>query len=149
VAESPVGKAVDVIVIRKGEEQTVAVTLGRLEDSQDAAEEETETPEAAPAENVSVLGMTIAEIDEETRAGFEIAQDVTGVVITEVEQGSAAQERGVSAGDVIVEIAQETVATPKDVLDRIAALKDQGRRNALLMLSSASGELRFVTLRMD
>lgn len=149
VAESPVGKAVDVVVIRKGEEQTVAVTLGRLEDSQNAVEEETETPEAAPAENVSVLGMTIAEIDEETRAGFEIAPDVTGVVITEVEQGSAAQERGVNAGDVIVEIAQETVATPKDVLDRIAALKDQGRRNALLMLSSASGELRFVTLRMD
>jgi serine protease Do len=150
VAESPVGKAVDVIVIRKGEEQTVAVTLGRLEDSQEATEEATETPEeAAPAASVAVLGMTVAELDEETRAGFEISPDVSGVVITEVEQGSAAQERGVSAGDVIVEIAQEAVSAPQDVVDRIAALKEQGRRNALLMLSSASGELRFVTLRMD
>jgi serine protease Do len=35
------------------------------------------------------------------------------------------------------------------VLDRIAALKEQGRKNALLMLSSKTGELRFVTLRMD
>ena len=47
------------------------------------------------------------------------------------------------------EIAQETVAMPKDVLDRIAALKEQGRKNALLMLASKTGELRFVTIRMD
>src|SRR4030095_1376551 len=33
VAESPVGKEVDVVVVRKGKEQTVKVTLGRLEDS--------------------------------------------------------------------------------------------------------------------
>jgi serine protease Do len=32
VAESPVGKAVDVVIVRKGVEQTVKVTLGRLED---------------------------------------------------------------------------------------------------------------------
>ena len=39
--------------------------------------------------------------------------------------------------------------TPKDVLDRIKGLKDQGRKNALLMLASKTGELRFVTIRMD
>src|SRR5690606_17105601 len=32
VAESPVGKEVEVRIIRRGEEQTVRVTLGRLED---------------------------------------------------------------------------------------------------------------------
>ena len=51
--------------------------------------------------------------------------------------------------DVITEIAQESVATPKDVMDRIGALKEQGRKNALLMLASKTGELRFVTIRMD
>ena len=54
-----------------------------------------------------------------------------------------------AAGDVITEIAQESVSSPKEVMDRIAALKSQGRRNALLMLSSQGGELRFVTIRMD
>ncbi len=70
-------------------------------------------------------------------------------VITDVAPNSAAAERGVVAGDVITEIAQESVSTPKDVLDRIAALKEQGRKNALLMLASKTGELRFVTIRMD
>ena len=37
VAESPVGKEVDVVVLRDGKEQTVKVTLGRLEDSDQAA----------------------------------------------------------------------------------------------------------------
>ena len=38
VAESPVGKAVDVVIVRKGVEQTVKVTLGRLEDGEKLAE---------------------------------------------------------------------------------------------------------------
>ncbi|TIP31656.1 MAG: PDZ domain-containing protein, partial [Mesorhizobium sp.] len=37
VAESPVGKAVDVVIVRKGVEQTVKVTLGRLEDGEKLA----------------------------------------------------------------------------------------------------------------
>ena len=97
----------------------------------------------------SVLGMKIGELDAATRAKFGIAADVSGVVVTEVSKNSAAAERGIQPGEVITEIAQESVASPKDVMDRIAALKDQGRKNALLMLASKSGELRFVTVRMD
>jgi serine protease Do len=93
--------------------------------------------------------MTIAELDDETREQFGIGAEVSGVVVTEVADGSAAGERGISAGDVITEIAQESVSTPQEVVDRIAALKSQGRRNALLMLASKTGELRFVTIRMD
>ena len=151
VAESPVGSTVDVVVVRKGEEQTVEVTLGRREDAERLAQgEATETPdEVDPATSVSVLGMTIAELDDDARASYEISPDVSGVVITEIEAGSAAEERGISAGDVITEIAQEAVSSPQEVADRIATLKQQGRRNALLMLSNKSGELRFVTVRMD
>jgi serine protease Do len=151
VAESPVGKAVDVVLIRKGEEMTVKVTLGRLEDSERVAGDGTAAPEGdeAPVATAAVLGMTVAELDDAARESFGIAAEVSGVVVSEVAEGSAAAERGVAAGDVITEIAQESVATPQEVVDRIAALKSQGRRNALLMLSSKTGELRFVTIRMD
>ena len=69
--------------------------------------------------------------------------------MTEVAEDSAAAERGIVAGDVITEIAQESVKSPKDVMDRIGSSKEQGRKNALLMLASKTGELRFVTVRMD
>lgn len=155
VAESPVGKAVDVVIVRKGVEQTVKVTLGRLEDGEKLASSEnsntdkgngSKTPAVSSA---SVLGMTIGELNDQTRQKFGIAADVSGVVITDVAKDSAAAERGIQPGEVITEIAQESVGTPKDVMDRIGALKQQGRKNALLMLASKTGELRFVTIRMD
>ena len=46
VAESPVGKVVDVVIMRKGEEMTVKVTLGRLEEGEKLAEAEGTPPEA-------------------------------------------------------------------------------------------------------
>ena len=153
VAESPVGKEVDVTVVRKGQEETVRVTLGRLEDSEKLASAETKEDksegEGDVVSSAAVLGMHMAALDDELRERFEISADVNGVVVTEVDEDSPASTKGVTAGDVIVEIAQATVSTPKEALDRLEELKGQGRRNALLMLASKNGELRFVTLRMD
>lgn len=149
VAESPVGKAVDVVIVRKGVEQTVKVTLGRLEDGEKLAEGGDKPDESAPVSTASVLGMTVAALDDEARKRFEVSEGVSGVVVTEVAPDSAAAERGIVAGEVITEIAQESVSTPQQVLDRINALKEQGRKNALLMLASKTGELRFVTIRMN
>ena len=153
VAESPVGKAVDVVLVRKGVEQTVKVSLGRLEDGEKLAEGENGTPEegkdSGPVATATMLGMTVGELNDENRKKFGIADDISGVVVTEVAKDSVAAERGVVAGDVITEIAQESVKSPKDMMDRVGKLKEQGRKNALLMLASKSGELRFVTVRME
>jgi serine protease Do len=46
-------------------------------------------------------------------------------------------------------VAQETVSTPKEFGDKIDTLKKDGRKNALLMVSSKTGELRFLTLRIE
>ncbi len=152
VAESPVGEEVEIRIVRKGEEQTVNVTLGRLEEGEELAEAEAAMQgdeDDGPVDSAAVLGLTVAELTEEQRAAFQIDASVSGVVITAVEEDSAAAEKGIAAGDVITEIGQESVSSPDEVLDRIEVLRDQGRRNALLMLSSKGGELRFVTLRMD
>jgi serine protease Do len=144
-----------VVIIRKGVQQTVKVTLGRLEDGEKlASAEETSggDKDKGAGEAVStakVLGMTIGELNDAARQKFDISKDVSGVVVDDVAKDSAAAERGIVAGEVITEIAQESVSSPQQVLDRIAALKEQGRKNALLMLASKSGELRFVTIRMD
>ena len=93
--------------------------------------------------------MTFAELTDEARTEFSISEDVEGVLISEVEEGSTAAEKGIVAGNVVVEIAQSSVDTPEDVIARLGELKDDGRRNALLMVASPDGELRFVTIRMD
>jgi serine protease Do len=159
VGESPVGKAVDVVIIRGGKEQTVRITLGRLEDGEQLAKAGTEPdgegakpgePPAAqlPASDV-VLGMKLAALDGERRKAFGIAENVEGVVVTEVKPNSPAAERRVEVGDVIVELGQEAMSTPEDITARVEALKADGRRNALLMIANKAGELRFVTVRME
>ena len=152
VAETDINKDVAVLVLRKGKRVTVTITLGRLEDhekkakanGEDAAPEE---PEAAPTGEA--LGMTLSELDDALREKYKIKAEVDGVIVTEVDPASAAAEKRVQAGDVIVEIAQEAVKTPDDVNARIEGLRDQGRRSALLLLSNANGELRFVAVRLE
>jgi serine protease Do len=162
VAESPVGKAVDVVVIRDGKEISVKVTLGRLEDGENLAgaeaDQNPQTPEGTdqaeppaadlPASDI-VLGMKLAVLDAESRKTYGISKDVEGVVIAAVQPQSAAAERRIAPGDVIVEIGQEAMKTPEDVSARVEELKADGRRNALLMIANKAGELRFVTVRME
>ena len=145
VAESPVGKEVEVVIIRKGKEETIAVTLGRLEDGEQliAQAQQSDEPETA-----TVLGMELAELDSALREKYEISENVEGVVIVNVDEDSSAAEKRIVAGDVIVEVAQEVVKSPQEVSDRVTKLKDDGRRNALLMIANTIGELRFVTVPM-
>lgn len=155
VAESPVGKQVDVQVLRKGKEQDVKITLGRLEDYENKDKAvagkagDKAKDKAKAADTVTVLGMTLTKLDNAARKQYEIAADVEGVVISVVAPKSAAEEKRVKAGEVIVEFAQEAVKTPADIEKRIEKLRQQGRKNALLMLAAPAGELRFVTLRVD
>ena len=150
VAESAVGKKVEIELIRKGETKVVSVTLGRLEDGEKQMTANGETPgdPDKPAE-VKVLGMTIGELTEEARKANGIAEDIKGVLITDVAANSAAAEKQVQKGEVITEVAQELVASPKDFSEKIEKLKKEGRKNALLMVASKTGELRFLTLRIE
>ena len=153
VADTAVGKAVDVVVLRKGEELTIKVTLGRLEEGEKliASRGDGETGDAARegGEPEEVLGLLLGDITEEVREKYNIADDVDGVLVAAVAPGSVAEEKRISAGDVIVEVGQEKVSTPEDVKKRVAELREAGRKSALLLIASKNSELSFVPLKID
>ncbi|MEP3046235.1 MAG: Do family serine endopeptidase [Roseibium sp.] len=151
VAETAIGKEVDVVVLRKGKEVTIRVTLERLEENDpvEVADTPGEEPEDKPAPTTTVLGLTLVELDDELRKKFSIDADVTGVVITEVKAGSSAEEKRVMVGDVIKEVAQEPVETPADVEAQVKKLEEDGRRSALLLLANPTGDVRFVPVRIE
>ena len=70
-------------------------------------------------------------------------------MVTEVDPKSAAAERGFKEGDVILEVGQEEVKSADDVVKRVEALKKDGRKRALFLLSNPDGEMRFVTVQVD
>jgi serine protease Do len=150
VADTAVGKAVDVVIIRKGEEQTKQVTLGRLEDGEKAVQASNKAqPEAEKPATQKALGLDLAGLSKDLRTRYKIKDSVKGVVITSVDSSSDAAEKRLSAGEVIVEVAQEAVTNAADVKKRVEQLKKDGKKSILLLVSNADGELRFVALSVQ
>jgi serine protease Do len=150
VADTPVGKDVPVIVIRKGKEDTRTVRLGRLEDGekQQPASLKTDEPDTKPVVK-KTLGLELANMSDDLRKKYKIKDTVKGIVILGVDANSSASDKRISAGDTIVEIAQEAVASADDFQAKIDKLKKDGRKTALLLVASADGELRFVALALQ
>jgi len=136
-----------VTVWRDGKEVTLQVTVGELpEEQQAAAAVVPDKPaEAQKTLELSALGLTLSAITPDARDKFSIAQDQKGVLITDVGQGTPAADRGLKAGDVIVEVQQEEVSTPSDVQDRVEKVKKAGRGSVLMLVQSGDG-LRWVPL---
>jgi len=150
VADTAVGKDVDVVVIRKGAEETRKVTLGRLEDNDKAQQAALKKDE--PAEKPvtqKALGLDLATLSKDLRTRYKIKDSVKGVLVTGVDATSDAAEKRLSAGDVIVEVAQESVASAADIKKRVDQLKKDGKKSVLLLVSNADGELRFVALSVQ
>jgi serine protease Do len=147
VADTAIGKQVPVVVWRDGAERTLQVTVGELpEDQQLAAATPGPQDRGGRVTDIPGTGMKVAAITPEMRERHQLREDQRGVVITEVAQGSPAAERGIRAGDVIVEVSQEAVATPQEVLERVERARAANRRNVLMLIESAQGGLRWVPL---
>jgi serine protease Do len=150
VADTAVGKSVDVVIIRKGAEETKQVTLGRLEDGEKAVQASNKAqPEAEKPATQKALGLDLAGLSKDLRTRYKIKDSVKGVVITSVDSSSDAAEKRLSAGEVIVEVAQEAVTNAADVKKRVDQLKKDGKKSILLLVSNAEGELRFVALSVQ
>jgi len=150
VADTAVGKEVDVVIIRKGAEETRKVTLGRLEDTDKAVPAAVKKDE--PAEKPvtqKALGLDLATLSKDLRGRYKIKDSVKGVVITNVDSTSDAADKRLSAGEVIVEVAQEAVSNAADVKKRVDQLKKDGKKSVLLLVSNADGELRFVAMSVQ
>jgi len=151
VASSPVGKAVDVTIVRKGKELIRSVTLGRLEEGEAQRQASVNPPPSnVPAPTTQrALGLEMSGLTDELRRRFNLKDTVKGVVVTRVDPNSPAADKRIQAGEVIVEIGQEAVSTPADVTRRIDALKKDGRKSALLLVSNPQGEVRFVAVPVE
>jgi len=147
VADTAVGKSVDVVIIRKGKEETKQVTLGKLEDTDKPQPASVKgQPDAEKTVTQKALGLDLAGLSKELRAKYKIKDSVKGVLVTSVDPGSDAAEKRLSAGDVIVEVAQEAVSSAADIKKRIEAIKKDGKKSVLLLVSNGDGELRFVAV---
>jgi serine protease Do len=118
IASKAPGTTVNLRVLRGSAEQTIAVTLGTFPE------------ETADADNESSargqLGMTLRNLTPDMAERLELPRASKGVVVTAVEAGEAAEEAGLSRGDVIVSVNGAAVGSVGDFEREIDRARPDG-----------------------
>jgi serine protease Do len=122
VAETPVGKTVDITVFRNGKEMGLKVRIEELTEQRLAMQTQVPT---------QTYGMKLQDLTPQLRSKLGIG-DKTGIVIMEVEPGSLADDAGIRAGDIIKEANHKPVGNLKDYMAATSGMK-QGQQLLLLV----------------
>ena len=125
---------VELTIWRDGAETTVSVQLIQLDETAEATPDTPTPPQALP-EAATSLGMTL--VPNGDGSG--------GLLVQNVEDGSAAGQRGIATGDVVLEVDNQVVQTPGEFDQAIAGVQEKGLNTALLKVSRG-GEARFIGL---
>lgn len=155
VAETAIGKTVDVTVLRAGKELKLKVTVGELEETGQASAEADSHDQGKGAEKrspsghhkVAALGLGLSPINSAAREQYDLPDAARGVVIVQVDAGGDATEKGLRPGDVIAEVNQKEVTAPADVSAQVEQAVKAGRKSVLLLVENEGG-LRFVPLKL-
>jgi serine protease Do len=139
VANTPVGRAVPVVVLRDGKQQTVTVTVGSLAESREARAASGEKPEVHAS---AKLGLSLQELTPELAKQLGVQSD-KGVVVTEVKPDSPAAQAGLAPGDVIREVNRMPVEELQDVERGLARGQDP---NQVLLRVEREGSQRYIVI---
>lgn len=131
-------------VLRDGKPLTLTVKIGVLEETHTSLVEPSAQPAAKEEAGVTRLGMTVKNLSADLAKQFNVAEKLKGVVVTEVEAGSLAEEAGLRAGVVVMSIDGKLV---HNVDDFQAATSDDHVAKGVRLHIAAEGFQRFVFLK--
>ena len=151
VAATPIGKAIHSRVLcaraRPCRSQCDGRPAARKRTRPTEPEPSIDAEQAEEPDHEDLLGLSMAPLTDDLRSQFHIGKgggrrrDHRGRCPT-----APRRRKYVKPGDVIVEVTQERVTDPQEVLARIEAVKKSGRKSVLLLISDAKGGLRFVAV---
>jgi serine protease Do len=147
VADLPAGTKVPVTIWRKTKVMSIPVQIEEYVEPEETAVIPSPNGGKELTKGVEIYGMTLQPLTEETRQRFDITTDVQGVLVVDVAAKSSAAEKGIRPGDIIMEISQEEVKTPQDVLKQLKDANKENRKSALLLISR-DGESRYISIKI-
>jgi serine protease Do len=148
VADTSIGKTVNVEYLRKGKKDMTKMLVARLQDDTKPAPQKNAAAPQKPKSKVAALGLSLAAIDADARAHYRIGNDIQGVLVTDVDPDSTAADKNIHPGDVIMEVQGQSVRTPDDVTKKIDADAKAGRKVEMILVNRG-GDTTFVALRLS
>jgi len=147
VAAAAPGTNAALTVWRDGKQSQVDIKLGEMPANPQVASagEEAQPPGESPA---GAMGLHLGTLTNDVRSELHLGHDVHGVVITRVDNGSVADNLGLSRGDVIMSIDQQPMNSPKEAADRLRDIAKSPNKTALLLLNR-HGVTQYLGVELD
>ncbi|MDR3011902.1 MAG: Do family serine endopeptidase [Chitinispirillales bacterium] len=141
------GQTVPVEFLRNGRRHTVRVTVTSRDESEVASAHGASTAEDEPQSAAAgqILGMTVGSITGELRGRLNLQNNVQGVIVTEVQQGSQAAQEGFRINDIILEVNRRPVPA---IGDYSRVVKDLKAGDSVLFLIMRDGRTFYLAIRI-
>lgn len=140
VAETMVGKKVDILLLSKGQKKTVTITLAEMDDKAETQISKETRRDSDINSAKKILGMTLIESDEALKMGARIADDITGLYVVEIASKSKAKSEGIRKGDVITSINQTPISKIGE-FERVLEGAIKAQRKSVLLTVSRKGAM--------
>jgi len=135
IAGFHVGERVNVKVVRDNQEKVFQVTVTERKDKPEVAMEQGGKKEE--------FGMTVQDITPQIARQLNIPKS-TGVIVTDVEEGSPADDVGIQPRDIILQINKTNIHSVKEYQKEISK---QSAKNSIMLLIKRGKSTFFVAVR--
>jgi len=145
VAQTEVGKTVEVKVWRNKEEITKKIKLGRLETSEDfKVRKKIEEPKTS---EIKELKLTVRKLTKEDVKIRRLPENTTGVVITKIEDDSPVNYLNIN--DVIVEAQKKKIKTIGDLQNIVKIAIRSEEKTILIAIYNNQNQRRYIGVKLD
>ena len=147
VANTKVGKSVQLKIWRNKKSITKKLTLGRLESSEEFKEKKTKTVEKKE-EVIKSLKITVRETNADDISSRNLNKNTKGVVITNIENKSPLANV-LSINDIIIEVQKNPVKNSSDLKNIVDGIFKKGEKTLLLTVINKNNRRRYLGVKIN
>ncbi len=133
VANTPIGKEVTLKLLRDGKQKAIKIAIAELP---------SEMQKSHGAFNNILKGVRVQNISPEIRSTLGVPRRITGVVVSDIGEGSPAED-SLTKGDIIIEVNRVKISNAKDYEAAVSKIKSD--QNVLLLVYRNNSVL-YITL---
>ena len=148
VAQTEVGKTVNVKIWRNKKEINKKIKLGRLETSSDFKEEKKEVtpemPEISEIKSLKIIARLLTKKDIKQR---KLPNQTTGLIITNIGKNSPVNYLNI--GDVIIEAQKKKIKSIKDLENIVDKALKSNQKTILIVIYNNQNQRRYIGVKLD
>lgn len=141
ISTSTIGKTINLTVMRSGSKMEIKVTLSKLPSDFTKTEFNSEDNSSSESSTESEWGFSVTKVEPGQAEQLRLPKNTIGLVITDVQSGSAAMMSGLRPGDAIISVDNQTVTSISDLQAKL-----QGKDKVLLVVKTGKAT-RYLVLK--